>query len=123
MSDLIRISRLRLETLLGVPDAERAAPQAFLVSVEIGLDHGSVSAGRRDNLSQTVDYAAVADALRGVAADRPRKLIEALAEDLADAVLRFRGVAGVVVTLEKFILPDAESVGLRIERRKGSSLS
>lgn len=123
MSDLIRISRLRLETLLGVPDEERAAPQVVVVSVEIALDHGTASAGRRDNLSQTVDYAAVAEELRQVAAARPRKLIEALAEDFADAVLRFRGVAGAVVTLEKFILPDAESVGLRIERRKGPHLS
>ena len=123
MSDLIRISRLRLETVIGVPDAERAAPQAVVVSVEIALDHGTVSAGRRDNLGQTVDYAAVADALREVAASRPRKLIEALAEDLSDAVLRFRGVSGVVVTLEKYILPDAESVGLRVERRKGPHLS
>lgn len=122
MSDLIRISRLRLETFLGVPDEERAAAQAVVVSVEIALDHGTVGAARRDNLSQTVDYAAVAAELRRVAAAHPRKLIEALAEELADAVLRFRGVAGVVVALEKFILPDAESVGLRIERRKGTHL-
>ncbi len=121
MSDLISISRLQLEVYLGVPDEERTVPQRVLVSLDLALEHGTAGAAGRDSLIQTVDYAAVAAELRRVAGARPRKLIETLAEELASAALHFRGVAGVVLHLEKFILPDAESVGLRIERRKGTA--
>ena len=119
MSDRILISRLFLETCIGVPDAERAKPQRIAVSVEIeaGLD----AAAATDNLRRTVDYEAVARRIKEVAAARPRKLIETLAEELAEAVLAFDGTRSVVLLLEKFILPDADAVAVRIERhRKGS---
>lgn len=119
MSDRILISRLFLETVVGVPDAERAKPQRVAISVEIGVD--TWPAAETDNLRRTVDYEAVANRLKAVAAARPRKLIETLAEELADAVLDFEGALDVVLLLEKFILPDAESVAVRIARSKSRS--
>jgi len=116
MSDRILISRLFLETVLGVPDAERARPQRIAVSIEIGVD--TWAAAESDNLRRTVDYEAVANRIKEVAAARPRKLIETLAEEMADAVLEFEGALSVALLLEKFILPDADAVAVRIERSR-----
>lgn len=117
MSDRILISRLFLETVVGVPEAERSAPQRVAVSIEIRIDTRPAAAS--DSLRRTVDYEAVANALKAAASSHPRHLIETLAEDLAQTVLKFEGAAAVVLTLEKFILPDAESVAVRIERSRG----
>ena len=119
MSDRILISRLFLETVIGVPDAERAQPQRIAVSLEIGIEIGAAAA--TDNLRRTVNYEAVANRLKAVAAARPRKLIETLAEELAGAVLEFEGAHDVTLLLEKFILPNADSVAVRIERSKSRS--
>jgi len=119
MSDRILISRLFLETCIGVPDAERAKPQRIAVSIEIGVNFRDAAA--TDNLRRTVDYEAVSNRIKAVAAARPRKLIETLAEELAEAVLEFEGALDVVLLLEKFILPDADSVAVRIERSKTRS--
>ncbi len=40
-----------------------------------------------DDVARTIDYAAVAKAIRALAAERPRKLIETLAEEIAQLVL------------------------------------
>jgi dihydroneopterin aldolase len=52
-----------------------------------------------------------------VAAARPRKLIETLAEEIAQAILAGFAVKKVEVEIRKFILPDAEWVGVAIERK------
>jgi dihydroneopterin aldolase len=116
MSDRILISRLQLETIVGVPDLERASPQRVAASVEIEVD--THEAARTDSIRATVDYAAVAEAMRRVAAARPRHLIETLAEELAAEILAFEGARAVVLTLDKYVLPDAESASVRIERRR-----
>ena len=61
-SDEIRLSGLRLETVLGVREDERTAPRAVVADVRLFLDLGP--AARSDDLADTVDYAALADRLR-----------------------------------------------------------
>ncbi|MDE1169925.1 MAG: dihydroneopterin aldolase [Verrucomicrobium sp.] len=117
MSDRILISALRLETHLGVPDAERANPQFVEVTVELEV-RGTAAAAARDDIALTVNYGDVARTLARVAAHRPRKLLETLAEDLAAEALRFEGVRAVKLVAEKFVLPNAQSVAVRIRRKR-----
>ncbi len=114
MSDIIRITGLRLVSRIGVPEEERALPQSLSANVAISLAHRVGKAG--DTLEATVDYYQVAAKLREVAAAGERLLIETLAEDLASAVLGFQGVTEVTVEVEKFILPDCDSVSIEITR-------
>lgn len=89
--DRIILPELRLQARVGVPDAERAAPQEIFVDVELHLDLSV--AGATDALGDTVDYAAVCELLDRTARSRPFRLIEAIAEEAARAVLeRFRVV-------------------------------
>lgn len=116
MSDHIHIKGLRVVTTVGVPAEERARPQTVSVSVSITL--AKSFKGFDDQLEHTIDYYAVSEKLRTVAASGERKLIETLAEDLAAAVVAFDGVCAVTLEVEKFILADCDSVSVVITRAR-----
>lgn len=99
MSDRIHLHGVHLECRLGVPDAERAQPQGIVVDVEMTFD--TARAGRSDRFEDTIDYAAVRDALAEVAARRPYVLIESLAESMAEAVLAGFPVEAVRILVRK----------------------
>lgn len=117
-SDRIHIQGLKLETRVGVPDEERAEPQTVVVSLTITPD--CPLAGLDDDIEKTIDYFAVTQSLKEVAAGDKRKLIETLAKDLATSVLEFDRVKAVDLEVRKFILPETDyvSVSIRRERRR-----
>jgi FolB domain-containing protein len=115
MADSIHIHKLEVHALVGVYKKEQGAPQKLLVS--IGMKVESIpSAARSDDLQQTIDYSAVAATVKKIAAEKPRKLIETLAEEMAAVILKIYPVEEVTVEVEKFPLPDARSVSVRITR-------
>jgi dihydroneopterin aldolase len=68
-----------------VGEDERAAPQDIVVDVELRLDLGL--AGRTDDLAATVDYEAVCELVDGLVRARTFRLIEAVADAVASALL------------------------------------
>lgn len=116
--DTILINGLEVLTYIGVPDEERAEEQALRVFLEI--ETPLTAAAASDDVAQTIDYAAVCAAVRALAAERPRKLIETLAEEIAWLVLSRFGAEAVTISIRKFILPETESVGLKIRRLRDS---
>lgn len=99
MSDRILLRGVRLSTHVGVPDDERASAQEVIVDLDMLTDIRA--AAERDDFTLTADYAAVRGTLARVALERPRRLIETLAEEMAAAVLREYAVSGVRVVLKK----------------------
>lgn len=83
----------------GVRPAERDRPQEFNVDVEIDCD--LADAGRSDRLEDTVDYTRVRAAAKEVIEGESFKLIESLAERIADRVLQLDRVAAVSVRIAK----------------------
>lgn len=112
--DEIHISGLRLTTHIGVPDEERAGSQVLEADVVLRIK-GRFEA-MNDEIDATIDYAAVAARLQALAAERPRKLIETLAAELAACVLEEFGAIGVTIELRKHILPETKHVAVRIVR-------
>lgn len=112
--DTIEIRRLRVLAHIGVPAAERAAPQPLFITLR--LMPGQGFEGLADELSRTVDYAAVAQQIAALAAARPRRLIETLALEIAECLLAGHPLARVAVTIEKPILPATECVAVHLER-------
>ena len=112
--DQILISRLELSTRIGATEAERRQPQRVLASIVLEPARGF--ADLHDQLSKTVDYDAVAQAVKALAANGARTLVETLAEEIAAVLIRDFPLAAVEVELRKFILPDTEFVGVRIRR-------
>lgn len=116
MSDRIHIDGLEVHAHIGVPDEERSRRQKLLVDVDLRV-RSFADAALADNVTLTVDYAQLANEIKTVAASRPRKLIETLAEDIAAVVLQHELVKDVVITIEKFILPDTRFVSVEIKRK------
>jgi len=112
--DKVIIEDLELEALIGVTEAERAQPQRLLVTVE--LERDLTEAGRVDAESVTARYDLVADLIREVVTQKPRKLIETVAADIAHAVLGRQFAGAVTVEVKKFSIPRSRSVSVRIRR-------
>ncbi|MCD6303401.1 MAG: dihydroneopterin aldolase, partial [Planctomycetes bacterium] len=75
-------------------------------------------AARRDDIALTVDYAAVAEAVRAAVESSPHHLLEGLAERVAAVCLATRRVRGVRVRVDKpAALRGARSAGVEIFRR------
>ena len=110
----IEIRRLRVKTRIGVPEEERAGVQELLVTVRIKPRLNFAAMG--DEIGKTIDYAALAAEIQTLAMEKPRRLIETLAEDVAGLVLADPQAAAVEVTVEKFILPDTECVAVHLRR-------
>ena len=83
--DRIVVPELRLQARVGVGEEERARPQRVVLRVELRLDLGP--AGASDALSDTVDYEAVCELAERIVRSRPFELIEAMAEEVAAALL------------------------------------
>ena len=112
--DKIVIRELEVDTQIGVTDAERARPQRLLVTVE--LERDLAEAGRTDTEAATTPYDVVANLIRQVVTERPRKLIEAVADEIAEAILARRLAVAVTVEVKKFSLPRTQSVAVQIRR-------
>ncbi len=115
--DMIIINRLRINAHIGVPDEERAQQQMLVVTLKLSTEAGFC--GLDDCVEKTVDYAAVCELVKIVAAERPRKLIETLGEDICTAVLESFKVSAITLELEKRILWDTDWVGLSMSRVRG----
>lgn len=116
MPDEIEIRRLKVHAHIGVPDEERSAPQVLLITARLIPSQGFD--GLADEISHTLDYHAIAIQIQELAAARPRKLIETLATELCDFLLRNHPLAKVAISIEKHILPDTECVAVHIERSR-----
>lgn len=117
MTDHILINDLRFDSIIGVLDHERLAPQPLRVDVDIEVDLHD--AGASDDLEQTVHYGEVAVALANLARDTEYLLLERLAQHMAEVVLSFPLVRAVELTLTKLQPPIPEridSTAVRIRR-------
>ena len=114
MPDLIHIEALEVRSCIGVPEEERAAPQRLTVTLTLEPNADFRALG--DRIEATVDYAAVCEAVKALAAERPRQLVETLAEEIAGALLGRFAIRRVEVEVRKFILPETDYVAIRIDR-------
>jgi len=120
--DVIFIRDIRLETLIGAYEHERRQPRTLTVNLEIGRD--AIGACTTDNLSDTIDYAAVVEVVRATFASHSFHLLEPLAELILNLVLeKFDAQWGRIEISKTGVVPDARDVGVRIERgRRGDAI-
>ncbi len=121
MEESIIISQLDVIALVGVDPIERAAPQRLTVSLRLLPQRGF--AGLADDIANTVDYAAVCDAIRDETGAKSRHLIETLAEDIATMVLDRFPLRAVEVEVRKYILPFAQYAAVHIRAQAYGGIS
>ena len=117
MPDRILIKDLAVWVRIGVPEEERAEPQRLLISLE--LEHEFSRAIADDELSATINYDAVCKRLLGFGQGKSWKLVERLADEIAHAVLAEFRPKSVRVRIKKFIIPEAQYVGVEVVRERG----
>ncbi len=120
MADMIWLHGVECRPKIGVPSAERARRQKLLV--DAGLEVDARPAARSDDFRLAVDYEAVEKLIRAESEAGERRLIETLAESLADSILRAQPlVAAATIRVRKTpaVMPKTREVVIEIRRVRG----
>jgi len=121
-SDRILLGGIEFYGHLGVTAAEREVGQRYLVDVELTLDLRR--AATSDSITDTVNYAAVYDTVVEIGESRRYRIIEPLAEEIAQALLDRFPAQEVLVRIKKRPPPIkgiVEYAGVEIQRSRGRS--
>lgn len=117
--DAIRIEQLELSAHIGVPDEERSQPQRLTISITFWpLRHG---AELGDDIGRAVNYAEVCAETKKFAQNRSDRLIETLADALANHLLAVFEIRRITIELRKFILPDVQYVSVTVTRDRSAN--
>jgi dihydroneopterin aldolase len=122
MADRIELRGLMVRGRHGVFDHERANGQDFVIDITVWIDLADAAAS--DDLSDTYDYAALAQLAADVVAGPPRNLIETVGGEIADQVMDDKRVHAVEVVVHKPRAPVPHQFGdvavvVRRSRRGG----
>jgi dihydroneopterin aldolase len=113
--DIIFLKELKIETIIGVFDWEREVKQTVIFDLEIATNIRKAAA--TDNLDDTLNYKAVAKRLIAFVSQSEFKLVETLAERVAEIILTEFSVSWVKIQLNKpGAVRGARDVGVIIER-------
>jgi dihydroneopterin aldolase/2-amino-4-hydroxy-6-hydroxymethyldihydropteridine diphosphokinase len=119
--DLIRIEGLRLMTVVGVLPHEREAAQPLQVDLTLFAD--LEDAAKSDELDDTANYGAVAEAVASTVTAANDLLLERLAGRIAEVALSFPRVEAVDVRLTKLRPPipvDVSATSVELHRTRAS---
>jgi 7,8-dihydroneopterin aldolase/epimerase/oxygenase len=113
--DKLFLRELKIETIIGFHDWERRIKQTVSIDLEIGAD--SRKAASVDAEAGALNYEAVAKRLVEHVGGSQYRLVETLAEAVAQIVIGEFGAPWVKVTVAKpGAIPGARDVGIVIER-------
>jgi FolB domain-containing protein len=113
--DRIHIEQLKIVARVGVSKRERARSQRLALSITIwprfqvdDLD---------DDVTKTVDYSKLCQEAKKFVRGRADKLIETLADAMAEHLLRKFAIRRITVELRKFVLKGAGYVSVTVTRK------
>ena len=117
MMDKIHIRDLALRCIIGLYPEERTNKQDVIINIILETDLRK--AGQSDDLNDTVDYKSVKLAVLDLVEKSEFKLIESLADRIAEICLNADGVQSATVTIDKpGALRFCKSVAVEITRSK-----
>ena len=115
--DIIFISQLQVETIIGIFDWEQTQKQTVSIDLEMATDITSAAAS--DSIDDTLSYKDVSKRVEQYIAESQFQLVETLAERVAELVLSEFPVPWLRLTVHKpGALSNSKDVGIRIERGK-----
>ncbi|MCG6968773.1 MAG: dihydroneopterin aldolase [Gammaproteobacteria bacterium] len=113
--DIVFLRDLKIEAIIGIFDWEREIKQTLSLDLEMAAD--VAKAAKTDAIEDTLDYKAVAKRLIDFVGQSEYKLVETLAEKVANIVLSEFDVSWVKVRVNKpGAVRYAGDVGVIIER-------
>lgn len=116
--DVILLQGIQVPAALGVTAAERRRRRPVLLDLEVQKDVRR--SGRSDRIRDTLHYARIFEVVEDVAANQEHKLVEALGDRIARAVLGKFDASAVTVTVRKPtpISGVLEYAGVRLTRTR-----
>ena len=116
--DIIFLSGLTTECIIGIWDWERRVKQKIVVDLEMGADIRRAAGS--DRIEDTLDYKRVSKRLLQFISDSEFQLVETLAERIAELVIMEFSVPWVRVRLNKQgAIRGSRDVGILIVRSSG----
>ena len=113
--DIVYLRDLRIDTVIGIYGWERRTRQTIIFDLEMSADIAKAAAS--DDISDTLNYKAVAKRLIDFVGNSEFQLVETLAERCAQIIREEYGVRWVRLTLnKKGAVRGATDVGVIIER-------
>ena len=118
MKDVILLEGIQVPAALGVTAGERRARRPVVLDLEVEVDLRA--AGASDRIGHTLHYKRIFEVVEEVAANQQHKLVEALGERIARAVLGRFAADAVTVTVRKPtpIAGVLRHAGVRIRRTR-----
>jgi dihydroneopterin aldolase len=115
--DLIVVEGFVGETIIGVHTSEAGVLQPVRIDVAVGVPR--IFACSTDRLGDTIDYGRIREFLRDLLGHHAHRLLEALAEEIAQRMLAdFGGHWARVAVAKPRKFEDVDAVGVIIERRR-----
>lgn len=106
---------LELDAAIGVWRHEHGRRQPIRVNIDLGVRQDADAP--EDSLFAVVDYQRIVDQVKTIVGREHVKLVETLAEHIAQACLADDRVVSARIRVEKLTaIPEAASVGVEIER-------
>lgn len=119
--DVILIEELSLRTCIGCSPEERSSAQKLLLDIEIKIDSRASALSRQ--LSDTVCYDKLAKDVQNFASSQNWVLVEEFAEALSRRLFTQNPkIEALKLSVRKFVIPDAKSVAIIIERERPDHL-
>ena len=113
--DIVYISDLKVDTVIGIYDWERRIRQTVSLDLEMAADISRAAAS--DHIDDALNYKAIGKRIIQYIEDSDFQLVETLAERVAQLVLEDFGVAWLKLRLSKpGALRGSRDVGVIIER-------
>ena len=114
--DVVCLEQIEVLAHIGVPDEERSKPQRLTFRV---VFLPMKQAGElNDDIDKAVNYAEVCEELKRFVQSRCDRLIETLADALAQHLLATFAIRRITIELRKYILPEVEFVSVTVLRER-----
>jgi len=112
--DAVSIRELRVSAVIGVHGWEREIEQTLVFAVDMAADVARAAAS--DDISDALDYSAVAQTVRDVVTRGKFQLIETAAERVARQLLADYSLGWVRVEVAKPLSRDGYTAAITVER-------
>lgn len=115
-TDIIFITDLRADAIIGIYDRERSIKQT--ISIDLELSTSVKAAAKNDSVDDTLNYKLLSKRVEAYIQQSEFQLIETLAERLAEIIINEFNVPWLKLTLHKGgALSNSRDVGVRIIRQ------
>ena len=115
--DKIKLSELKVETIIGIWEWEKRNPQ--IVSIDLEMSTNIKAAAKSDSIKDALDYKTIAKRIKQYSENNHFELIETLAENLTQIIIEEFKVEWVKLSVSKpYAIRDSKNVSLTIERTK-----